>query len=125
MHSTFSESVRARPFMYVPENNAHIELLRAVLDNAAHEVTQGFGTKISVRLLDTQTVSVTDDGRGIPVDIVPQRGHRSMLQVVFEDEPGNSGFAPRAPHASVVCALSNEVLVETTRAGRRWTGHRS
>ncbi len=79
------EAVRRRPGMYiggVDKAGLH-HLLWEIVDNAVDEVMNGHATRIIVTLLaDGKTISVADNGRGIPVDIHPQTG-KSALEVIF------------------------------------------
>ena len=68
------EPVRRRPGMYIgstgPEGLHH--LIFEVADNSLDEATMGFATEIEISLLPGNRISVSDNGRGIPVDIHPQ-----------------------------------------------------
>ena len=75
------EPVKQRPGMYTrTENPLHI--IQEVIDNAADEAMAGFCRKIAVSLHKDGSVSVADDGRGIPVEIHPVEGV-STVEVVF------------------------------------------
>jgi len=112
--------------MYVSPDLAAYEMLWAILDNAVDEHFRGYGNRISIQIHpDKKTVSVRDEGRGIPVDFVPARG-KSILEIVFTREPGQGGprTVRRLPTsilgleyslpAAVVCALSTHLQVEST-----------
>ena len=69
------EPVRKRPAMYIggTDVTGYHHLLWEILDNSVDEVINGFATRIEVTLHDDgRTVTVTDDGRGIPVDVMPK-----------------------------------------------------
>jgi len=75
------EPVRHRPDMYTTTDNPN-HIIQEVVDNAHDEALAGFATEISVELHEDQSISVSDNGRGIPTGIVAGRG-KSALEVVF------------------------------------------
>src|SRR5690606_32552689 len=75
------EPVRQRPGMYTRTDNP-LHILQEVIDNAADEALAGFGAKIEVTLHTDGSVSVEDDGRGIPVGEHPEE-HAPVVELVF------------------------------------------
>lgn len=78
------EAVRFRPAMYIGSTDAHglHHIFYETLDNAVDEALGGFATHITVTLHEGNTLSVSDNGRGIPVDIHPETG-KSALETVM------------------------------------------
>src|SRR5574337_2145436 len=75
------EPVKQRPGMYTRTDNP-LHILQEVLDNAADEALAGFGKKIKVTLHQDGSVSVEDDGRGIPFGLHPEEG-APVVELVF------------------------------------------
>ncbi|HBC70205.1 MAG TPA: DNA topoisomerase IV subunit B, partial [Sutterella sp.] len=67
------EPVKQRPGMYTLTDNP-LHIIQEVLDNASDEVLAGYGTKIEVTLAADGSITVEDNGRGIPVGIHPTEG---------------------------------------------------
>ncbi|MGL4408838.1 MAG: DNA topoisomerase IV subunit B [Zoogloea sp.] len=124
------EPVKQRPGMYTrTENPLHI--IQEVIDNAADEAMAGFCRKIAVSLHKDGSVSVADDGRGIPVEIHPVEGV-STVEVVFtrlhaggkfnKTDDGSAYRFSGGLHGvgvSVTNALSHRLEVEVVRDGGR------
>ncbi|MBL4603288.1 MAG: DNA topoisomerase IV subunit B, partial [Emcibacteraceae bacterium] len=79
------EPVRLRPGMYVggTDERALHHLVSEVLDNSMDEAVAGFATRIELTLNIDGSVTVTDNGRGIPVDPHPKHKDKSALEVIF------------------------------------------
>ncbi len=78
------EGVRMRPSMYIGDPNVRgiHQLFNEVLDNAVDESLAGFCDQIIVRFIDPKTVSVQDNGRGIPVDVHTETGLSGLETVM-------------------------------------------
>ena len=86
----FLEAVRRRPGMYIGNNNLHglHHILLEVLDNAVDEAMQGYANYIYVTIENDGTVTVIDDGRGIPVEYKPESGMSTLTQVLLKPHAG-------------------------------------
>src|SRR3954465_12135385 len=124
------EPVRKRPAMYIGGTDAsgYHHLLWEILDNSVDEVINGYASRIEVTLhKDGKTVTVTDDGRGIPVDVMPKykksalEGILTTLHSGGKFEQGNyihSGGL-HGVGSSVVNALARKLVVESKRDQKR------
>ncbi|MEW5422878.1 DNA topoisomerase IV subunit B [Amorphus sp. 3PC139-8] len=123
------EPVRRRPGMYIGGTDAKAlhHLFAEVLDNSMDEAVAGHATRIEVRLDGDGSLSVADNGRGIPVDPHPRFPDRSALEVIMTTLHAGGKFGSKAYEASgglhgvgvsVVNALSSRLDVEVAR-GRR------
>jgi len=126
------EPVRRRPGMYVggtDERSLH-HLVAEVVDNAMDEVVAGHANRIEIDLAADGTVTVRDNGRGIPVDPHPKFKNKSALEVIlttlhsggkFSGESYETSGGLHGVGLSVVNALSDSLTVEVAREGKLWT----
>ncbi|MFC3441284.1 DNA topoisomerase IV subunit B [Sphingobium rhizovicinum] len=120
------EPVRRRPGMYIggTDERALHHLASEVLDNSMDEAVAGHATRIEVTLEAGNKLTITDNGRGMPIDEHPKFPGKSALEVIMTTLHSGGKFEGKAyatsgglhgVGASVVNALSTETIVEVAR----------
>jgi topoisomerase-4 subunit B len=120
------EPVRKRPGMYIggTDERALHHLVAEVLDNSMDEAVAGHATRIEMELHADQSVTIRDNGRGIPVDPHPRFPKKSALEVILCTLHAGGKFSGKAYQTSgglhgvgvsVVNALSDAMTVEVAR----------
>ena len=120
------EPVRRRPGMYIggTDERALHHLAAEVLDNSMDEAVAGHASRIEVRLEEGNRLTISDNGRGIPVDQHPKFPGKSTLEVILSTLHSGGKFSGKAyatsgglhgVGVSVVNALSSHTRVEVAR----------
>ena len=126
------EAVRRRPGMYIggTDERAYHHLFAEILDNSMDEAVAGWADRIEVSLDEDGYITVTDNGRGIPVDPHPKFPDKSALEVVltilhaggkFSDKAYKTSGGLHGVGISVVNALSSVLEVEVAREKVLWS----
>jgi topoisomerase IV subunit B len=125
------EPVRKRPGMYIggTDERALHHMVAEILDNAMDEAVAGHANRIELELHDDNSVTVRDNGRGIPVDPHPKFPDRSALEVIMTTLHSGGKFGAKVYQTagglhgvglSVVNALAEELIVEVARNRQLW-----
>lgn len=125
------EPVRKRPGMYIGStgyDGVH-HLIKEIADNSIDEAIAGYATKIQVNILQDGGISISDDGRGIPIDKHPKTG-KSTLETVLTvlhagGKFGGGGYKVSSGlhgvGSSVVNALSSRLIAEVVQKGQLYS----
>lgn len=120
------EPVRKRPGMYIggTDERALHHLVAEILDNSMDEAVAGHATRIEIELANDNSITVKDNGRGIPIDPHPKFPKKSALEVIlctlhsggkFSDKAYQTSGGLHGVGASVVNALSDSLKVEVSK----------
>ena len=120
------EPVRHRPGMYIggTDDVALHHLVAEILDNSMDEAVAGYATRINVSVHQDNSVTIEDNGRGIPVDNHPKYPNKSALEVILTTLHSGGKFSSSVYKVSgglhgvglsVVNALSSKLIVEVAR----------
>lgn len=120
------EPVRKRPGMYIggTDERAMHHLVSEILDNAMDEAVAGFANRIEIKFETGNKITISDNGRGIPIDNHPKYPGKSALEVIFTTLHSGGKFSGKVYNtsgglhgvgSSVVNALSSEMRVQVAR----------
>ncbi len=128
------EAVRARPGMYIggtDEQSLH-HMVAEILDNSMDEAVAGFANRIELSLNADYSVTISDNGRGIPVDPHPKYPDKSALEVIMTMLHSGGKFGGNVYKvsgglhgvgSSVVNALSESLTIEVAREKKLYRQH--
>ena len=125
------EPVRRRPAMYIggTDDRALHHLVAELIDNSMDEAVAGHASFIEITLKEDGGVTVSDNGRGIPVEAHPKHKKKSALEVILTTLHAGGKFSNKVYSTagglhgvglSVVNALSRELIVEVVRDKKLW-----
>ncbi len=125
------EPVRKRPGMYIGSTNQDglHHLVNEILDNSIDEVLAGFATKIFFYYKKNGTITIRDDGRGIPIDFHPKYKNKRAMEVVlttlhaggkFNNNSYKTSGGLHGVGVSVVNALSSALKVKVFKNGKAY-----
>ena len=122
------EPVRKRPGMYTDTERPN-HLVQEVIDNSVDEALSGYAQTIEVFVYNDGSIRVTDDGRGMPVDIHPEHKISGVELILtklhsggkFDKESYNFSGGLHGVGVSVVNALSKWLIVEVKRDGQSYS----
>jgi topoisomerase IV subunit B len=120
------EPVRKRPGMYTDTSRPN-HLVQEVIDNSVDEALAGHASQVSVRLFEDGGIEVSDDGRGMPIDLHPEHGVSGVELILTRLHSGGKFSSSsyrfsgglHGVGVSVVNALSRRLEVEVLRDGSR------
>jgi DNA gyrase subunit B len=128
------EGIRMRPAMYIGDTTARglHHLVYEVADNSIDESVNGFASRVQVTLHSDGSVSVSDDGRGIPIGPMADMENRPALEVVLTEIHAGGKFDRDSGYKTgtgglhgvgitAVNALSESLIAEVRREGHIWT----